>query len=153
MLIRYQCFSYCWAVLTLRQGHFNFSCCPMREGDERGTICWEGTDDPNWPGSLTLLRNWMGTGWWVVSNCILYHLYIYYYLPCLYLNPQVLHFSSSLLHPTGRGVSEKLCGAELPARLNHNSPFSTQHLAQRTETRTDLTGVCKNKIVLSGTLV
>lgn len=52
------------------------------------------------------------------------------------------------------GMSERLCGAqspaglnhnsqiELPARLNHNSQIDAQHGTQKVEIMADLTGAC-----------
>lgn len=45
-------------------------------------------------------------------------------LNCHYLNYKFYVFADSLLYPTVSGVSEWLCGAELPAGLNHNTGLS-----------------------------
>lgn len=86
---------------------------------------------------LPLLRDSLGINLLVVSNCIAYHLcctciYIIFInnifslsfsvlLNCLYLNPQVLPFSNSLLSPFRGGVSKRLYGAELPSGLSHSN--------------------------------
>jgi len=67
-------------------------------------------------GQRLLVRDGLGIGHPVVSNCIVHHLVFIIIiiiiiissfavlLNCLYLNPQVLLFSHSPLHPTtGRG--------------------------------------------------
>lgn len=49
-LIRHQCLSCCWALLTLSQGLFSFSDCPAREGlrgNRKSTKTWHGAK--NWP--------------------------------------------------------------------------------------------------------
>ena len=49
-------------------------------------------------------------------------------------------FSNSFSHPTGKGgMSERLCGAQSPARLIDNSQIGAQHGAQKVEMTADLT--------------
>ena len=49
MLIIHLCFSCCWAVLTLSQGLFSFSCCPASEDSGGAQGAGRGQNQDSWP--------------------------------------------------------------------------------------------------------
>lgn len=76
---------------------------------------------------LPLLNDWLGTGEQLHVNhsfCTHYYYYFFLFLPTEVSSPQPMSFtflSSSLFHPTEVSKWNGLYGAELPARLNHNT--------------------------------
>ena len=83
--------------------------------------CWTVKPGEVGQWELLLLRDWLGTGQWVVSNYIVHHwfcifFYCYYKFPFLFcpiklLLPQPMNFSFSAILSALGGVRKWLCGA------------------------------------------
>lgn len=102
MLITCCCLSWHWAVLTLSQGFFRFSHCPVsREGGEHKKLGGRTakTVDPHWPkGNFTSyvivlnyktgencpgIRGCLDIGQQAVRSCVVHHLFVYSFITCI----------------------------------------------------------------------